>query len=177
MRYVRSWLSCFLVLIYTANAEVGPQMDDFLCGCEYCITVDRGEPLDIAGHLARCHSWRESVQKTMELMNRAKRPDVVVEPKPAVVERIQDDRPSHEDYSWKETEQFGWAYAATDQLQFDIDQWLYIDDLEWVWTMAGEPRYIYSYDYGWLYNRLYQDTRIYYWYDRRGWFLPKHIND
>jgi hypothetical protein len=112
----------------------------------------------------------------MELMNRAKRPDVVVEPKPAVVERIQDDRPSHEDYSWKETEQFGWAYAATDQLQFDIDQWLYIDDLEWVWTMAGEPRYIYSYDYGWLYNRLYQNTRIYYWYDRRGWFLPMDIN-
>lgn len=113
-------------------------------------------------------------------MNQTSRPNVVVEEKPAnvtVTAAEDDDRLPHEDYSWKVTEQFGWAYATTGQLQFDIDQWLYIDRLKWVWTIAGEPRYLYSYDYGWLYTRLYIDSRIYYWYDKRRWFLSKDINN
>ena len=180
MRNFRSWLSSCLILLCSANAEIGPQLRDFLCGCEYCKTVRTGEPLDIGSHMLRCHSWRVGMQKTIDLMNQTSRPNVVVEEKPAnvtVTAAEDDDRLPHEDYSWKVTEQFGWAYATTGQLQFDIDQWLYIDRLKWVWTIAGEPRYLYSYDYGWLYTRLYIDSRIYYWYDKRRWFLSKDINN
>ena len=59
--------------------QIGPQMKDFLCGCKYCETVDTGEPLDIGGHMIRCHSWRKGMQRTMELMRKTEQPKIEVE--------------------------------------------------------------------------------------------------
>ena len=54
-------------------------MKDFLCGCEYCQTVNSGEPLDIAGHMIRCHSWREGMQETIDMLQKSRVPKVKIE--------------------------------------------------------------------------------------------------
>ena len=175
--------------------QVGPQMKDFLCGCEYCETVDTGEPLDIGGHMIRCHSWRKGMQKTMELMRQSQgnvnetmhqnqgipdQPKIEVETRteqPAIEENFSWENLTNEidpykDYTWKETELHGWAYATTNQVNFNKDQWIHLEDLGWVWSMANARNFTYSYDYGWIYTILHQNTRVLYWYDRRYWLLP-----
>ena len=178
--------------------EIGPQMKDFLCGCEYCETVDTGEPLDIAGHMIRCHSWRKGMQRTMELMRQSQgnvnetmhqnqgipdQPKIEVETRteePAIEENFSWENLTNEidpykDYTWKETELHGWAYATTNQVNFNKDQWIHLEDLGWVWSMANARNFTYSYEHGWIYTILYRKTRVLYWYDRRRWILPKNF--
>ena len=176
------------------HGEIGPQMKDFLCGCEYCETVDTGEPLDIGGHMIRCHSWRKGMQKTMELMLQSQAkldaPTHQITDQPKIEIEIRAEQPNeieenflgetldnvdnpYSDYTWKETELHGWAYATTNQVNFNKDQWIHLEDLGWVWSMANPRNFTYSYDYGWIYTILYQKTRVLYWYDRRRWLLAK----
>ena len=164
--------------------EVGIQMNDLLCGCEYCKTVDKGFPLDLANHMIRCHSWRRGMQKTMELMRQTEQPKVEVEirvEQPTEIEEnfswehLTNEIDPYSDYTWKETELHGWAYATTNQVNFNTDQWIHLEDLGWVWSMANPKNFTYSYDYGWIYTILYQNTRVLYWYDRRRWMLSKNI--
>ena len=149
-----------------------------MCGCEYCVTVDTGVPLDIAGHLARCHGWRDEIIKAIEVMETLEQPRVdaitreVVETPEELLETV----PLLEDFTWQETEEHGWMFVDSRQTQLNTDQWVYLQDLKWVWIMVDLEDFLYSYKHGWLYNRLYQNTRIYYWYDRRRWFLPKEFN-
>ena len=164
--------------------QIGPQMKDFLCGCEYCETVDTGEPLDIGGHLIRCHSWRKGMQKTMELMRKTEQPKIEIEIRAEQPNEIEEnflgetldnvDNP-YSDYTWKETELHGWAYATTNQVNFNTDQWIHLEDLGWVWSIANPRNFTYSYDYGWIYTTIYQHSRVLYWYDRRRWILPKNF--
>ena len=164
--------------------EVGIQMTDLLCGCKYCKTVDKGFPLDLANHMIRCHSWRKGMQKTMELMRQSEQPKVEIEIREEEPEIIEEkflvetldnvDNP-YKDYTWKETELHGWAYATTNQVNFTKDQWIHLEDLGWVWSITNPRNFIYSYDYGWIYTTLYQNTRVLYWYDRRIWILPKNF--
>ena len=164
--------------------KVGIQMNDLLCGCEYCKTVDKGFPLDLANHMIRCHSWRKGMQKTMELMRQTEQPKIEVEiraEEPRQIEEnflgvnLTNEIDPYKDYTWKETELHGWAYATTNQVNFNIDQWIYLEELGWVWSMASPRSFTYSYDYGWFYTILYQNNRVLYWYDRRRWMLPKNI--
>ena len=164
--------------------EIGIQMNDLLCGCEYCETVDKGFPLDLASHMIRCHSWRKGMQKTMELMRQTEQPKIEVEiraEEPRQIEEnflgenLTNEIDPYSDYTWKETELHGWAYATTNQVNFNKDQWIHLEDLGWVWSIANPKNFTYSYDYGWIYTILYQNTRVLYWYDRRRWILPKNF--
>ena len=163
--------------------QVGMQMKDLLCGCDYCKTVDPGVPLHIGYHMMKCHSWREGMQETMEMMRQSKQPKIEVEPRteePAIEENFlgenpQDENNPYKDYTWKETELHGWAYATTKQIDFNIDQWIYLEELGWVWSMAKPRNFAYSYDFGWIYFMLYQNNRVLYWYDRRIWMLPQNF--
>ena len=163
--------------------QVGIQMKDLLCGCEHCKTVDPGVPLHIGYHMMKCHSWREGMQETMEMMRKTEKPKVKIEKRPETIpaeieenfsEEINDnvDNPNT-DYTWKETDSHGWAYATTNQINFFTDQWLYLEELGWVWTMASNKHFMYTYDYGWIYTMIYQNIRVLYWYDRRIWMLPR----
>ena len=180
--------------------QIGPQMKDFLCGCEYCETVDTGEPLDIGGHMIRCHSWRKGMQRTMELMRQSQgnadgtmhqnqgipdQPKIEVETRteePTEIEEnflgenLTNEIDPYKDYTWKETELHGWAYATTNQVNFNQDQWIHLEDLGWVWSMANARNFTYSYDYGWIYTILYRNSRVLYWYDRRRWLLAKDFS-
>ena len=180
--------------------EIGIQMNDLLCGCEYCETVDKGFPLDLASHMIRCHSWRKGMQRTMELMRQSQgnadgltyqnqgipteQPKIEIEiraEEPTEIEEnfswenLTNEIDPYKDYTWKETELHGWAYATTNQVNFNKDQWIHLEDLGWVWSMANARNFTYSYDYGWIYTILYQNTRVLYWYDRRRWLLPKNF--
>ena len=152
-------------------------MSDFLCGCSYCVTVDRGFPLDIANHMIRCHSWRKGMVKAIELMNQTPVPEIVVKKRedinPKEVE-YNDVSPCI-DYSWVETDLYGWSYIAPGQELFHRDEWVYLEDLKWVWLIAELEGYLYSYEYGWLYNTIYQRQRVIYWYDRRIWILSSSL--
>ena len=162
--------------------EIGIQMNDLLCGCEYCETVDKGFPLDIASHMIRCHSWRLAMQRTMELMRQTEQPKIEVEIRAEEPKKIEEnflgenltnEIDPYKDYTWKETELHGWAYATTNQVNFNKDQWIHLEDLGWVWSMANPRNFTYSYDYGWIYTILYRNSRVLYWYDRRMWLLAK----
>ena len=152
-------------------------MKDFLCGCEYCITVNQGEPLDISSHMIRCHSWKKGMQKTMEIMQRTKKPNVKVIKKEKEI--IKTNKDSHvdiyNDYKWNKDEAYGWTYSTTYQDMNLRDMWRYLDDLGWVWIFGREKNFLYSEKYGWLYLMRYQGSRIAYWYDRRIWSLLRNF--
>ena len=157
-----------LIFITPTLAGIGPQMKDYLCGCEYCVTVNPHEPLDIAGHMIRCHTQREGMMKTMEIMRQSKQPEVVVPEKDEPVY-------AHDEFSWKETELYGWVFMEKEQTTINNDQWIFLDGIDWTWAPAGLDNYLYSYTFGWLYNRIYKQRRVIYWYDRRMWVLPREL--
>jgi hypothetical protein len=156
-----------------SEAVIGPQMKDFLCGCEHCQTVDKGEPLDIANHMIRCHSWRKGMQKTLELMSETPKPKVKIKKKSGGGGDTKSKKRSevlNKDYSWKEDENYGWIYCAEKQTINILNTWIYSEHLGWVWPFT---KFMYSDKYGWIYNIKYKNKRIMYWYDRRIWLLPK----
>ena len=69
MKYIFASIVFFLYLKLEARYV---QVADFLCGCKYCEQVNTSEPLDIGMHMVRCHGWRGSMMKTVEVMNQLK---------------------------------------------------------------------------------------------------------
>ena len=164
--------------IYSSTWANLIQMKDYLCGCDYCNTVTPHEPLDIAGHMMRCHSQREGMLKTLELMREQKKPEVAIKPRsPSVVSAEPKPPIPHGDkYRWEELPLHGWVYTTPEPLSNHIDAWLYLDRLGWVWTFGKEKKFIYHEDHRWLYLRKFQGHRLVYWYDRRIWVLLKNFD-
>ena len=170
--------------------QLGPQMKDFLCGCEYCETVDPGEPLDIGRHMIMCHGWRDSTMKTFRLMEQMKQQKlndkhgVPIEDtlptyhvpqkneKPKIEENFSaEPKTIHNDYTWREHDIHGWNYSTTAQHILNDEGWIYREDLKWVWTFSKKENFLYSMDYGWFYAMRYKDHKLLYWYDRKYWLL------
>ena len=168
-----------------------PQIEDFLCGCNYCESVNKHEPLDIGYHMTRCHTWSKSMQKTMKIMEERKpdpfgipardmlpdpsRKNFSEEPnnvhkvdttlKEPKLEIIYD---PYDDYEWRYIDNHGWTYSTTIQSSTH-DTWIYREDLGWVFSFGIEANFLYSEEYGWFYSMWYNDRYILYWYDRRYW--------
>ena len=177
MRYV----ILLLMSVCTLSAGTIIQIKDFLCGCDYCKTVDTGEPLDIGRHMIMCHGWRDATLKTMEVMEEMKKAKIE-EDTPQVTVPVPEDHPEPQTdpttgitYDWQYTDQLGPVFADVNHIQFDVDQWLYLEQIEWVWMMANRPEFIFSYDYGWLYVYRYLGHKLYYWYDKRMWVFSRHL--
>ena len=117
------------------------------------------------------------MQKTMEIMQRTKKPNVKVIKKEKEI--IKTNKDSHvdiyNDYKWNKDEAYGWTYSTTYQDMNLRDMWRYLDDLGWVWIFGREKNFLYSEKYGWLYLMRYQGSRIAYWYDRRIWSLLRNF--
>ena len=169
-RFLFLFIFCTHIL---SEGAIGPQMEDFLCGCDYCQTVDKGEPLDIANHMIKCHSWRRGMEKTLELMSKTTKPEIKIEEKnhkKISIKNQQNSDPLNKKYSWKESEELGWIYHTGEQAINILNTWVYAEDLGWVWTFA---KFVYSDKYGWIYNTKYKNRRVMYWYDKRMWMFPK----
>ena len=67
---------CLLIFTNILFSRISPQMSDFLCGCEYCETVDRHSPLNVGYHFSRCYSWKDSWAKSRQAMIDSQKPDV-----------------------------------------------------------------------------------------------------
>ena len=152
------------------------QVRDFLCGCEYCKTVNPHEPLDIGGHMIRCHSWRKGMQKTMEMMNQTKKPEVIKREVPKENNAIKKENPENPQtpnskHKWDKDIDGAWIYSKQYSL---IDSWLYREDSGWFWAF-NKGTFLFSENYGWLYNYIFNKRRIFYWYDKRAWILPKDL--
>lgn len=160
-------------------AKVGPQMNDFLCGCEYCETVNPQEPLQLASHFIMCHSWREATLRTVELMRQTEKPKIESEDKNKLKEINKDEQNTdpEKDYKWRESDDYGKIYSTTNQINGVGDGWVYLDELSWVWLFERTHKFMYSENYGWIYHKKYKKQKILYWYDRRRWFLMKGFSD
>ena len=172
----------FLIFTWWCDARTVIQLKDCLCGCEHCVTVPTQEPLDIGRHMIMCHSWRDATLKTMRIMEEMrqaeiKQPEPIVEV-PQVIEQSskRTDPETGITYDWQHNDQLGMVYADVEHVQFDVDQWLYLEHIEWVWMMGGQTNFLFSYDHGWLYTQNYFGYKIYYWYDRRTWCLSRYIH-
>ena len=167
-----------------------PQIEDFLCGCDYCETVNPSEPLDIGYHMMQHKAWRDGLIKTMDLMNRKPDPfgipvrdtlpdysrknfseepknvhkvdTTIKEPKLSII-----DDP-YNDYEWRYIDNHGWTYSTTIQSTTN-DTWIYRENLGWVFSFGIEQNFLYSEEHGWFYTMRYNDRYILYWYDRRYW--------
>lgn len=155
------------------------QLKDFLCGCEYCETVNRGEPLDIGRHMIMCHSWREATLKTMAIMEATKKPKLkdkntseTTKIKQIETTKISDQKKSNEP-TWSKDKTGTWTYSDESYL-LNNNGWMYLEDLGWLWTF-NKKTFLYSEHYGWLYNYLFDKYRIYYWYDRRAWMTSRDL--
>jgi len=189
------------LLIFTniLFSRISPQMSDFLCGCEYCETVDRHSPLNIGYHFSRCHSWRDSWAKSRQAMIDSQKPDVGIPIKDTLPdhsrkifgENSNDDNSNsnnihkkdttlkepnmntiddpYNDYQWRYIETQGWTYSTTHQSTTTTDGWLYREDLGWVWTFTESRNFLYSEQYGWFYTMRYNDRNLLYYYDRKYW--------
>jgi hypothetical protein len=162
------------------------QIQDFLCGCEYCVTVNTSEPLQVGRHMIMCHSWRESTMKTFQIMQEMKQQKLnnekgipIEETLPNIDIPQRDDPPIvksepqtiHNDYQWRVHEDHGWTYSTTSQHTLNIEGWLYREDLKWVWLFGDDREFMYSVGHGWFYSLNHNNHRLLYWYDRRYWLL------
>ena len=167
----------YLIFLFTfAHLSFGAlvQMKDFLCGCDYCETVNRQEPLDIGGHMMRCHSWKKGMQKTMEEMRKGqdvKATPAITTPPP---QKIPSPRsvvsPNHK---WQFNFTHGWVYSNPKEPLHLYSGWIYREDLKWVWLFERN-KFMYSPTHGWLFNLYYLNHSFIYWYDRRAWTLAPH---
>lgn len=163
-----------------------PQVKDFLCGCVYCDTISPGVPLDIGYHMLRCHSWRDSMLKTMSMLeqNKPNPHDIPVQdtlpqlPTRKTENNIEVSEPEmsviddpYTDYEWRHTEDHGWIYSTTYQQTTTNNTWLYREDLGWVYNFNSSPGFLYSEQHGWFYTMQYYQYSILYWYDRKYWLL------
>lgn len=177
----------FLLFTWWCDARSVIQIKDFLCGCEYCVTVSPNEPLDIGRHMIRCHSWRDSTLKTVQMMEDMDKEnpydipaaemfetlaDRITPPKPPEPELTIVDDPFI-DYTWKQTS-LGWTYSSDTHMIGDI--WMYTQKHGWLWSVSFLPDFMYSTYYGWLYKYIYNRHDVFYWYDRRMWVFPKDLH-
>ena len=178
----KHWL-IFLVTYTNTFAGTLIQLRDFLCGCEYCVTVPTQEPLDIGRHMIMCHGWRESTLKTMRVMEELKQQREQAEKKIEQLEQQPVEAENEQsqlditNYTWAQDETLGHVFSEKSISMYEVDQWIYSEQLEWVWTMANVDNFIYSYNYGWLYVTRYKWYRGVYWYDRRIWKLAKSFKN
>ena len=134
--------------------------------------------------MMKCESWRESMQKAVEEMQKTKKPNIDVPKKeeenktpdiniykPSIIDpKIKIIKDPYLTYTWKYEKQYGWVYASQEQ----IDQrqgWIYREDLGWVWRFSENESFIYSEEYGWFFSIYIFDKNILYWYDRRIWMF------
>ena len=174
------------ISVLTLNVSYGRyivQIKDFLCGCDYCVTVSPSEPLFIGDHLLRCHSWREPTLKTMKIMeaNKQHHGQHISETLPSLpsvkdlplVKKIVEHElePPVEtetiEHVWAHSEQHGWVYMSSRQ----PSDWIYREDVGWVWLIEPESQHMYSHDHGWFYNIKHMNRRYFYWYDRKMWLF------
>ena len=154
------------------------QIKDFICGCEYCDTVNTGEPLDIGRHMIMCHSWREATLKTIRIMNETKKPKLKNKDSAGTKQKQKTEiankkNPNKHHHRWSQDNTGTWTYSDENYL-LNNDGWMYREDLGWLWSF-NKKTFLYSEHYGWLYNYSANNRRIYYWYDRRGWYRPSKI--
>jgi hypothetical protein len=174
------FLSLFLIFQPTLASSI-VQLKDFLCGCAYCNTVSRHEPLDIGSHMIRCHSWQKGLQKTMEMMRQTKKPQIEIkkraEAPPPPPKVIHSPKPLNlrTDYKWRLNPTHGWVYASTYQVVTSRSCWIYREDLRWVWLFGSQNRFMYSDTYGWFYNSTYLNRRVIYYYEQRRWTVPSAL--
>tara|TARA_Y100000592_G_scaffold98133_1_gene170445 strand:+ start:685 stop:1215 length:531 start_codon:yes stop_codon:yes gene_type:complete len=166
----------FLLLTSTCFSSRIIQLKDFLCGCDYCVTVPTQEPLDIGRHMIMCHSSREATLKTMEIMRQTKKPKVKEKKEIAKSEQPKQESAIKEwekqsEHQWKKDIDGSWLYSTSYHL---IDSWLYREDAGWLWSF-NKGRFFFSEKYGWLYNYMFRQRRLFYWYDRRVWILPRDL--
>ena len=173
-------MAIFLFLPTMCFSSTIIQIKDFLCGCDYCVTVQTGEPLDIASHLSLCSSTREGMLKTIQIMNQTKKPKIKESKGKQIIKEglnpIGNRKKDTEDarYEWIEDQYGTWKYLNNYYIDNTIDSWVYREDLGWLWSFDAN-RFFYSQKYGWLYNYSLNNRRFFYWYDRRRWVLPKNI--
>ena len=186
MRRVCMLVGVCLILIVDTRAGTIVQLRDFLCGCDYCVTVNTSEPLQVGRHMIMCRSWRESTMKTFQILQEMKQqnlsdehgtpiedtlPQIQIPKKdePPIVESVT--LTVHNDYQWRDHEDHGWAYTTTYQHTLQYEGWLYREDLKWVWLFGDSREFMYSLDHGWFYTLRHNNQRMLYWYDRRYWLL------
>lgn len=175
----------FLVLCQIHGlGRIPPQVKDFLCGCDYCETINPTEPLDIGKHLVTCHGWRDSTRKTMEVMKQLNQPDPhgvhVSETLPKPPEKqpeITETPIIITDYEWYEDDLYDEVFMDSKSTSSISNQWIYVDDLGWVWVLGEDKHFVYSADSGWLYNIKYNTHKIVYWYRQEEWFFSHELTE
>ena len=154
------------------------QMKDYLCGCDHCITVPTGEPLDIASHLILCHKTREGMLKTIEIMNQTKKPKIKNFKENNKTSEIMKSetikKENSKNYSWNQDDTGEWQYSDAYNKSNLIDSWIYKPHIGWLWSF-NKSEFLYSERHGWLYNYMQNNKRIFYWYDRRKWILSRDL--
>lgn len=157
------------------------QMKDFICGCEYCKTVNTGEPLDIGRHMIMCHSWREGMRKTIEIMNATKKPkiqdrittDIETNNQAQKTKIANEKEPNNNHHRWTQDNAGEWTFSDENYL-LNNNGWIYKKNTGWLWSF-NRKTFLYSQQHGWIYNYLINNKSIYYWYDRRRWILPSQL--
>lgn len=187
MSIICKYVGVCLMLGVATHAGTIVQIKDFLCGCDYCVTVNTSEPLDVSRHMIMCHSWRDATMKTMKIMEEMKQQKI----DDMQGEHIQDTLPTfkvperndstpivksepqtiHNDYQWRAHEDHGWTYSTTSQHTLNFEGWLYREDLKWVWLFGDDREFMYSVEHGWFYALRHNNHRLLYWYDRKYWLL------
>jgi hypothetical protein len=118
------------------------------------------------------------MEKTMELMNETKTPKVKIKkinksPEASADSKENDSTTSG--YSWVEDDLYGWTYSSRAEINIELDKWVYLQNLGWVWSPSFNKSFIYSYIYGWIYVKRYLNYRVGYLYDRRIWNLLSNL--
>lgn len=166
----------FLVFLFHQVTCLGYSVKDFLCGCDYCNTINPSQPLSIATHHMNCESFKKnSIMK--KLTEAQGKKNVMQSTQPESIKSLslhdQLAKSQHEkrNLEKKIQEKNNFISMLQQSSSSFINGWIYEPKhFRWIYVSKTFAPYIYSEELGWIFIK----KEYYYVYDKSQWRkIPK----
>lgn len=162
---------CFLVFLFINSICFGYSIKDFLCGCDYCKTVNPSEPLGVATHYAKCESLRKN-QIIKKLIQAKNKKDILSPTQQkqnksiSLHEQLTQTQQEKRKLEKKIEEKNNFISMLQQSSSFFINGWIYEPNhFNWIYVSKTFAPYIYSEELGWIFIK----KEYYYIYDKSQW--------
>jgi len=166
----------FLVFLFHQVTCLGYSVKDFLCGCDYCNTINPSQPLSIATHHMNCESFKKN--KIMKkLMQAQSKKSTMQSTQPEQIKSMS----LHDQLSKSQQEKLNLEKKIQEKNNFIsmlqqssksfINGWIYEPEhFRWIYVSKSFAPYIYSEELGWIFIK----KEYYYVYSTLEWKkIPK----
>lgn len=161
----------FLVFLFYQSTCLGYSVKDFLCGCNYCNTINPSQPLSIATHHMNCESFKKNsiMRKLIEAQGKK---NVMQSTQPESIkslslhDQLAKSQQEKRNLEKKIQEKNNFISMLQQSSSSFINGWIYEPKhFRWIYVSKTFAPYIYSEELGWIFIK----KEYYYVYDKSQW--------